>query len=480
METTTALLPPTHSPLRKMKKKERKKKEKKKNKNTAPPPPMYTIDGVKFFSSKAELDRFVCTGFSKRSPSPKKKGPPPAATTTTPTLPLVTSPSKPNTAEQTNSIDLGGNFAHLFFTKQDERQHQLDTLAKADAARQKSDELFERTHGAGASSPKRFTTDQDQFFPSMGALDKYYRELENGQLPELMDDKERRRLAKNKKKKVAMQDRLRSAIPSWWTGMPENEKNEYEQYDLPPTPATTVMESSEDEEDIAEREREEIKIQEEEDRMEFMCEWKCKMCWKHNDPGTQEDWDAGVRESKCQVCKRPRPKKEEPAAAATPATPSTPSTPSTASTTQHQRPSHQPDGDNTTGMSLLPVSPIRGGRGPKRNDTIGVAVKYVPSKTILNADSDDADDERYHSPERLLYDTPRVERGKDGTPSMPDVTLSPCKEWSLWTSEEMKESNFKLARMILSYESDFTKLIRVTLCNCRLDPIDCTTIAHAL
>jgi hypothetical protein len=34
--------------------------------------------------------------------------------------------------------------------------------------------------------------------------------------------------------------------------------------------------------------------------------------------------------------------------------------------------------------------------------------------------------------------------------------------------------------MIQDYESDFTKLTRVTLCNCSLGPSECTTIAHAL
>ena len=84
------------------------------------------------------------------------------------------------------------------------------------------------------------------------------------------------------------------------------------------------------------------------------------------------------------------------------------------------------------------------------------------------------------TPSKWIQETPRIEYNKDGSPIRPSVALSPCKEWSLWTPVEMRSANLQLARMIGAFESDFTKLIRVSLQNCRLDQHDCTTIAHAL
>ena len=210
-----------------------------------------------------------------------------------------------------------------------------------------------------------------------------------------------------------------------------------------------------------------------------------------NPAGVLEDWNSGIRETKCVVCKRLRPPLVP--EAVTPSTLSIATNLNSSNQTpnknqkKHNKPYHQPnDIDQFSTTSILSVSPIRsgrgGGRGFKTENAIGVAVKYPLQLSQLGAASfDDSDSDSEEDFSKLLYATPRVIKNKKtGVPEMPDVTLSPCKEWSLWTSSEMKEMNFKLARMIHSYESDFTKLRRVTLCNCKLDPIDCSIIAHAL
>ena len=295
MEETPVTLPLPTSPLRKLKKKKKNRKDKTKTKPKATPP-RYTVDGKLFFNSRAEMERFF-SGKSRKTPSPKKKSKQqsnhnkttptstPMKPTTATTLPLVstptstptTSPTRPPQTEHT----LGGNFANLFFTKEDENKHNQEILQKAQQSRLKSDELYEKTKSK--TSPQRFTTDQKLFFPSMGALRKYHYELEVGKLPGLLTEKELRQKAKLEKKKLKMQDRLRSAIPSWWTGMPMKEQTEYEACSLPPTPATTILSSSEDEEDLADR-LEEEGIEREKEELTGRCLIICSFdpntsCW---------------------------------------------------------------------------------------------------------------------------------------------------------------------------------------------------------
>jgi hypothetical protein len=550
---------PPISPIKK-----RKKREKKTGlipKNTTPI--KYSVDGIKFFNTKGELDRFLSGKLRKaKKPSPKKnrnrKGnntsnnlnPLPDVTAqdmndTTTNSPQTraltastTTTAAANKTTKSTEKTLGGNFAPLFFTKEDEEEHNLQILQKAEEARKISDDLFEKTKSALplTTNSNKFTTDQKQFFPSMGALRKYYHEIEIGKLPEL-DPKELRKLNRLKKKKEKYNDRLRSAIPSWWTGMPLGEKTEYDACSLPPTPATTIITSSEDEDDLFDRMEEERLLQEEEDRLEYMREWKCPMCWKMNDAGTIEKWNEYINEnnirrmnneevlthiiSLCAVCKRPRPKETDVVVTKDVSVDRQSSNSSSNNKTslnaKYIKPPHQPReiGETKHMKSIAPVSPIKKagsyGRGPKM-DTIGVQIKYTPSRQYISKivdqvalkkelsplqydafmasleeseEEEDSDSENKNKEDpamKLLYETPRIEKPTNVSepPIMPDVALSPCKEWSLWTPMEMKESNLLLARMIQSYESDFTKLIRVSLCNCRLDPTDATTIAHAL
>ena len=179
-------------------------------------PPMYTVDGEKFFHSRAELERHLSGKYRKKI-SPKRRrgkrdsiqkktesieaagtaplGLDPVASTeetsdaispalrlSRPFLPQLTpSPEKrsqrpPRPLTPCNpEKDLGGEFAPLFFDKTDEWERQEEAFACAQDEKV-SDELL--IVAATGSQQQRFTTDNINFFPSMGALRKFYAEVE--------------------------------------------------------------------------------------------------------------------------------------------------------------------------------------------------------------------------------------------------------------------------------------------------------------
>eukprot|EP00946_MAST-07B_sp_MAST-7B-sp1_P002266 g2266.t1 len=419
-------------------KRKKKKKKKKDNDNDDPAPPsqLYTVDGEHFFQSRAELDRHLSGKYRKAKPAAdsrkrkeervaKKKAAIEAARAAALDLahlaianttnvasgsslpPLSPSPSKqiqrsirsprpPGPCDPDK--DLGGEFAPLFFDETDEWDRKEEALANAQNARKTSDELFNKVRAVASddgknTSPQRFTTDNETFFPSMGALRKFYAEIDKGKLPALSEAAlaERERTQRRA-------DRLRSAMPSWWTGMPVNEKAEWESYSLPPTPATTVTTVPSERTGSA-------------------------------TTTTSQD-DANKKPLKAETVGR------------------------------------------RVGKSALEIF--------LEKEAAAIAAAAEAEEAAHRKAEAEREELMNPTPSKMIQETPRLKRLPDGSPIKPEVSLSPCKEWSLWTPLEMRAANLSLARMIGAFESDFTKLVRVSLQNCNLDQHDCTTIAHAL
>ena len=434
----------------------RKKKKREKRKDIAneeaesavhsAPSPMYTVDGEKFFQSRAELERHLSGKYRKKSPPKRRKKKNEsmarksesiettraaaldlAATATatgsasdavsqgsrssTSFLPSVSPLNAKNHQRPPRPLtpcnpekDLGGEFAPLFFDKTDEWARQEEAFACAQDARKVSDDLFDKVSAVTGEKQQRFTTDNVHFFPSMGALRKFYVEVEKGKLPALSEA-----AIKEREKRHRRSDRLRSAMPSWWTGMPVNEKAEWEAYSLPPTPATTVTTASE-------RTR--------------TASTPTKDTVKKGDNEPEKKLSAENAQLKAEIVGR------------------------------------------RGGKSALDIF--------LEKEAAAIAAAAAAEEAAHEAAEAERAERLNPTPSKWIQETPRIEYDNDGSPIKPSVALSPCKEWSLWTPVEMRTANFQLARMIGAFESDFTKLMRVSLQNCRLDQKDCTTIAHAL
>ncbi len=391
----------------------------------------------------------------ERRPSPDRRA-----------VPIVVDPSF------SHRKDLGGSFGPLFFGEDDARQRAEDAYAAAEAAVEPLQDLFAKTASlgpraaahqaaaaaaaaAGGGSPpvateRRFTTDQQHFFPTMGALRAWHREIEKGLLPELDEDAE-----KAQRRAQRARDRQRSAMPTWWTGMPLNEKQYCEQFSLPTTPATTVVTLSSDEE-------EEAPFPDPEDvqrRLEEEETWKCGTC------GKQNVWP----EPKCVICARARTTLQVSAAREK----------IVALFIKERDAALAREARAAQVRNLENVARRTGGKVPP-SMLPGYVEPESPAEARARLAREAEERERAAQLAKLLP-TPRVEHSPRGdTPVMPDVALSPCKEWSLWTSDEMRSANLRLARMIQSWGSDFNQLQRVSMCNCRLDQHDATTLAHAL